>query len=152
MKLIGNKYLLELGVVILVATALVILHEAVRSQSPVVSTPTPSGFATLEPGAVLTMQLLIATLPKTVDLAPKVPEINKATIIIQHSDGTREAYLLTTDMIDTFIKQLPNGDTLDTIIPPQALMGHVAPVTIPAPGNQTYSGTPTIIGTPPSEP
>jgi len=55
-------------------------------------------------------------------------------------------------MYSLFMVQLPAGDTVVDIIPPQSQVGHEPPTIIPDSGNQTYSGTPgTVIGTLPSE-
>jgi hypothetical protein len=147
----SKNYLLIIGGMIVigfVGVLMLLQVPTVRSWSQT-STPTPSGLVTAGPSAPIG----IPSLPKITDLAPKVALTNKATIIIQHADGQREGFLLTPDMVDAFLSQLPAGDQVDNIIPPQALVGHEPPTANPASGNETYSSTPgTVIGTPPSGP
>jgi hypothetical protein len=132
------------GVIVLTLTQV----RAVRS-NPQESTATPSGLVTAGP----TVPIYLPTLPPLTDLAPEVPLTDKTTIIIRHADGEYEAFLLTPDMVEAFLNQLPAGDQLDDLIPPQSLMGHEPPLDSPASGNQTYSSTPSVvIGTPPSPP
>ena len=113
------------------------------------STPTPSGLVTAGPFT----ERYIPSLSEVRDLAPKVAVEDKLTIFIRHVDGKREGFLLPTDMADAFLSQLPAGDKVEDIIPPQSLVGHEPPTANPAPGNETYSSPPGIvICTPPSGP
>ena len=146
-----KKYILILGglIAISVIIALTLTRVFPVYSGPQDSTPTPSGLVT--PGPAIAINT--PSLPKMTDLAPKVPLSNKTTIIIRNADGSREGFLLPPERVDTFMNQLPPGDKIDAIIPPQSLMGHQPPLITPAPGNQTYPGTPgPVVGTPPSVP
>ncbi len=113
------------------------------------STPTPSGIVTLGPVTFAATPMP----PQVTDLAPSVATRDKAEIIIRHPDGSREGFLLSMEMIDAFIKRLPPGDRIETLIPPQALVGKTPPMTIPPSGVQTYPVTPgPAVATPPSGP
>jgi len=81
------------------------------------------------------------------DLAPNLPEYEKPTIIIEHPDGSLAKVLLSIDMVETFENQLPEGDKIVDIVPPQSLMGHEPPRITPPPGYQTFPGTPGNPGT-----
>jgi hypothetical protein len=107
----------------------ILLSTYVRSvrSSPQESTPTPSGPVTAGP----TVPIYLPTLPLLTDLAPEVPLPDKTTIIIQHADGEYEAFLLTPDMIEAFLNQLPARDQPHDIIPPQSMMGHEPPTAEP---------------------
>ena len=144
-----KKYLLGLsGIVLIVVATLMIQVYAVHSQPPLL-TPTPSGLVTLAPNTIISTPTPL----KVTDLAPNVATVDKATIIVQHPDGTRESFLLSVQMIDSILSRLPAGDKIDSIIPPQSLMGHHPLPTVPPLGNESYWGTPgIIIGTPPSSP
>jgi hypothetical protein len=147
----SKNYLLIIGGMIVIGFVDVLmllqLH-TVRSWSQA-STPTPSGLVTAGPST----PIYIPSLPKITDLAPNVAFTDKVTIIIRHADGEREGFLLTTDMADAFLSQLPAGNKVEDIIPPQSLVGHEPPTAHPASGNENYSSTPdTVIGTPPSGP
>jgi len=146
-----RKYFLIFSSAGVIVAIFVLLSTYVRSvrSSPQESTPTPSGPVTPGP----TVPIYLPSLPPLTDLVPEVPLIDKSTIIILHADGEYEGFLLTPDMIDAFLSQLPAGDQLDDIIPPQSLMGHEPPQDTPAPENEAYPDTPgTVMGTPPSSP
>lgn len=146
-----KKYFVVFISAIVIGAIFILLSTYVRSvrSSPQESTPTPSGPVTAGP----TVPIYLPTLPPLTDLAPEVPLTDKTTIIIQHADGEYEAFLLTPDMVEAFLNQLPTGDQLHDIIPPQSMMGHEPPIVTLEPGDQTYSDTPgTVVGTTPSSP
>ena len=78
-----------------------------------------------------TIPIFIPSLPPLTDQAPEVALTDKTTIIIRHANGEYEAFLLTPDMAEAFLNQLPAGDQLDDIIPPQSMMGHEPPTAEP---------------------
>ena len=99
---------------------------SVRS-GPQASTPTPTyGF---DPNATIVLPAgPTAMQPKITDLAPDIPYEDKPAVVIRHSDGSRERYLLAPDMLDAFIKNLPKGDKfVGDIPPPSLLITHEAP-------------------------
>jgi hypothetical protein len=69
--------------------------------------------------------------PEVTDLAPEVATRDKLEIVVQHPDGRRDYYFLAPRTVDTFIDQLPAGDTVVNIIPPASLVGHEPPIESP---------------------
>lgn len=43
------------------------------------------------------------------DFAPGIPMSQKTTILIQSSDSSEEKYVVPTNQVDTYVKQLPPG-------------------------------------------
>jgi hypothetical protein len=43
------------------------------------------------------------------DFAPGIPMTQKTTILIQSSDSSEEKYIVPTNQVDTYVKQLPPG-------------------------------------------
>lgn len=151
-------YVLIPGVLIIIGIVLAMIYIPARSQpSPPTLTSTPSGLVTLGSEEENIPSVSTPTpLLDVIDLAPELPEYDKATIIIEHPDRSHTKVLLVTDMVEEFKNQLPEGDKIVDIIPPQSLMGHEPPrITLPL-GNQIYPGTSenpgTVVGTPPPEP
>ena len=144
------------GVIALAIIGIAIVQvQAVRSQ-PLVATatasPTPPGFATFDPHA--TFQVApTPSIQKKTDLAPNAALADKATIIVQHQDGSFEEFLLLPSMAQAFEKQLPAGDRIVRVDAPQSLMGPPPQLTPPPAGSQPYSVTPgPAVGTPPLSP
>jgi hypothetical protein len=63
-----------------------------------------------------------AVQPNITDLAPDIPYEDKPAVVVQHSDGSREMFLVAPDTSDAFIKNLPKADTLVNVLPPPSLM------------------------------
>jgi len=99
---------------------------SVRS-GPQASTPTPT--YGLNPNGTIVLPIISTAIqPKIVDFAPNVPYKDKPAVVFQHSDGSREMFLLAPDAVDAFLKNLPKGDKLGVIFPPpSARMTHKAP-------------------------
>jgi hypothetical protein len=62
-----------------------------------------------------------AVRPKITDLAPDIPNEDKAAVVVQHADGSREMFLVAPDLVDPFISQLPKEDKLVQIISPGSI-------------------------------
>jgi hypothetical protein len=58
---------------------------------------------------------------RVIDLAPLVPDREKAYLWIQHPDGSRDEVRLTGEMIADYLQRLPSGDRLVAEAPPLAL-------------------------------
>jgi hypothetical protein len=58
---------------------------------------------------------------KTTDLSPNADDNDKAMLIVRHSDGSREAFLIVSDLVDQVISQLPKEDKLVQIISPESI-------------------------------
>jgi hypothetical protein len=117
-----QKYMLALsGVIVIVAVLLVALIQvrSVRSD-PQASTPTPT--YGLDPNATIVLPIMpTAVRPKITDLAPDIPNEDKAAVVVQHADGSREMFLVAPDLVDPFISQLPKEDKLVQIISPGSI-------------------------------
>jgi hypothetical protein len=117
-----QKYMLALsGVIVIVAVLLVALIQvrSVRSD-PQASTPTPT--YGLDPNATIVLPIMpTAVQPKITDLTPDIPNEDKAAVVVQHADGSREMFLVAPDLVDQFISQLPKEDKLVQIISPGAI-------------------------------
>lgn len=59
-----------------------------------------------------------AVQPKITDLAPNNPYEDKPAVVIRHSDGSLEEYLLAPGTVNAFLKNLPKGDKLELKMPP----------------------------------
>ena len=67
------------------------------------------------------------------DLAPQVAERDKAMVVFQHPDGTREWIWVRSEDVDKVVRGFAPGDTLKNIIPPaSARKGMPVPITPPA--------------------
>jgi hypothetical protein len=117
-----QKYVLALsGASLIVAVLLVTLIQvrSVRS-GPQASTPTPT--YGLDPNATIVLPIMpTAVQPKITDLAPDIPNEDKAAVVVQHADGSREMFLVAPDLVDPFITQLPKEDKLVQIISPGSI-------------------------------
>lgn len=82
--------------------------------------------------------------PQYVDLAPSIPDRDKAAIVIRHKDGRIIEYLLPPDRIDSFMRDLDQNDTVVSRVPSLALMEQR-----PAPPNATPE-TDILPGEPPA--
>ncbi|HSW88220.1 MAG TPA: hypothetical protein VLG12_03595 [Candidatus Saccharimonadales bacterium] len=49
---------------------------------------------------------------KTTDLAPGTPNTGKTAIVVRHSDSSYEKFLVPNATVDSYIKSLPQGDTV----------------------------------------
>lgn len=47
---------------------------------------------------------------KVSDLSPEVPNSQKTVILVQHSDSSREKFIMKTDLVAGYIKSLPEGE------------------------------------------
>ena len=135
-----QKYLLILGSVIVIGIVLAVTLAHVRSvrSGPQASTPTPtygSNTSHLNPSGTNILPAMPSVVPPEItDLAPNIPYEDKPSVVVQHTDGSRERYLLAPDMLDAFIKNLPKGDKfLGDIPPPSASMTHEPPVSTEVP-------------------
>jgi hypothetical protein len=61
--------------------------------------------------------------PEVVDLAPSVPDEDKPSVVVQHPDGSRTMFLVAPDMLETFLENLPEGDTFELVLPPPSMLG-----------------------------
>ena len=124
-----RTYLLVISSVVAISIIIVltlIQGHSVRSgpqastSTPPLDRPNPNGVNVLpiKPTAIQ---------PKIVDLAPNIPYEDKPSVVVQHADGSRERYLLSPDMLDAFIKNLPKGDKFLGDIPPPSLMANPQP-------------------------
>ena len=118
-----QKYLLALSGVILIVAVLVLALIQVRSvrSGPQASTPTPT--YGLDPNATIVLPIMSTAVQpkKTTDLSPNADDNDKAMLIVRHSDGSREAFLMVPDLVDLFISQLPKEDKLVQIISPGSI-------------------------------
>lgn len=114
----------------------VLVSGRARGASIPVPTPTPSSHVGNPPGKPDT-SMLVPTPIRIDDLATQTPTPYKVTVVVQHSDGTVEWYLVASDQTSSFIRQLPPTDQVLAIEPPQVLMGHYAIIT-PTPGTVTF--------------
>lgn len=65
---------------------------------------------------------------RVIDLAPSVPDDDKAYLWIQHPDGSQDEVRLTVDMIADYIQHLPPGDQLVSDAPPASIRRVQPPV------------------------
>jgi hypothetical protein len=70
-----------------------------------------------------------AVQPEVVDLAPSVPYEDKPSVVVQHPDGSRTMYLVAPDLLDAFLENLPEEDTLKLVLPPPSMLGSGEPPT-----------------------
>jgi hypothetical protein len=121
-----QKYLLALSSVIVIVAVLVLALIQVRSvrSGPQASTPTPPLDGPNPNGTSVLLIMPTAIQPKIVDLAPEIPYEDKPSVVVQHADGSKERYLLAPDILDAFIKNLPNGDKFLGDIPPPSMLGN----------------------------
>lgn len=134
---------------VLILTLGLFVGERARGASITAPTPAPPGHAGNPPGKPDTSGL--APTPVRVDdLAIQTPTAYKATVVVQHSDGTVEWYLVASDQTGNFVRKLPASDRVLVVVPPQVLMGHYAVIT-PSPGTLTYPSS-RPASTPPSTP
>lgn len=139
------------GIAVSVAALLWLFGTTIAQSQRVAITPTPDHLLKPAPAQEQAAPSQ-PSLPVT-DLAPRVSERDKATIIVRHADGRRERVLLAPAMIDSFISRLPSADKIDTMIPPQSMMGRVPPQAAPAPGTDARPGNPNApIGVQPATP
>lgn len=118
-----RTYLLAVGSVIIVSVVIVLTLMQVRSvrSGPQASTPTPT--YSLDPNATIALpNMPTAVQPKITDLAPNILYEDKPAVVIRHSDGNLEEYLLAPGTVDTFLKNLPKGDKLELKMPPPSAM------------------------------
>ncbi len=154
---VKKKYLIAgVGVITLAIIVISIVQvQTVRSQpsaATATASPTPSGLATFDPYGTFQVAPTLSIQKKT-DLAPNAALADKATIIVQHRDGSFEEFLLLPSMAEAFEKQLPAGDRIVRVDAPQSLMGPPPQLTPPPAGSQLYSVTPgPAVGTPPPSP
>lgn len=123
-----RKYAFALASMIVIGTVLVLALIQVRSvrSGPQASTPTPT--YGLDPNATIVLPVRpTAIQPTIVDLAPDIPYEDKPSVVVQHPDGSRERFLLAPDAVDDFIKNLPNGDQYEGMIPPPSMLGNPQP-------------------------
>jgi hypothetical protein len=120
-----QKYFLALSSVIVIVAVLVLALIQVRSvrSGPQTSTPTPLGGPKGPNPLQLNPNVMPSVVPpeKTTDLSPDVADEDKGTLIVRHSDGSREAFLIAPDLVDQFISQLPKEDKLVLIISPGSI-------------------------------
>ena len=120
-----KKYLLALGGLMAIIAVLMLTLTQVRSvrSGPQASTPTPLGGPKgLNPPQVNPDAMPSVVPPKkTTDLSPNVDDNDKAMLIVRHSDGSREAFLIAPESVDQFIIQLPKEDKLVQIISPGSI-------------------------------
>ena len=99
---------------------------SVRS-GPQASTPTPPLDRANPDGETTLPARPTAVQPKIIDLAPDIPYDDKPSVVIRHTDGSEERYLLAPGRVDAFLKDLPKGDKLMLRIPPPSLLGNPQP-------------------------
>jgi len=87
-------------------------------------TPKPSEFGT--PPVVAAPSVTPRPISRIVDLAPELPERDKATVYVRHPDGTYGLFLINYNMN---ISELPlrTGDVVTKVVPPASLVGHKPP-------------------------
>jgi hypothetical protein len=51
------------------------------------------------------------TMPVT-DFAPNLPMSQKTTLLIRDADSSTKQYIVPTDQVDTYVKQLPAGESV----------------------------------------
>lgn len=124
-----QKILLALGGVIAVAGVIVLALAQVRSvrSEPQVPTPTPNALTPVDPALIPIRPTAIQ--PEIVDLAPDIPYEDKPSVVVQHPDGTRTMYLVAPEMLDAFIRDIPDGDRFVGDIPPPSILGAPEPPT-----------------------
>ena len=123
-----RTYLVVISSVIIITVVIILTLMQVRSvrSGPQVSTPTPT--YGLDPNATIVLPIMsTAVQPKITDLASDIPYEDKPSVVVQHADGSKERYLLAPDMLDAFIKNLPNGDKFLGDIPPPSMLGNPQP-------------------------
>jgi hypothetical protein len=118
-----RTYLVVISSVIIITVVIVLTLMQVRSvrSGPQASTPTPT--YGLDPNATIVLPIMpTAVQPKKPnDLSPNADDNDKAMLIVRHSDGSREAFLIVPDLVDQFISQLPKEDKLVQIISPGSI-------------------------------
>jgi hypothetical protein len=131
--------------VVALAAALAVAAPGGAASRP---TPTPFGPGPHPPG-VPDLSGLEPTPAATHDLAPALPEPEKAMAVVRRADGRREAYFMPPDRVEAFVRDLEPADSLLTLIPPASMTrappphpttvpgagaGPPAPMPTPAPG------------------
>jgi len=120
-----RKYVVALGSLIAIVAALILAFIKVASvhSGPQASTPTPLGGPKGPNPPQINPNVMPSVVPpkKTTDLSPNVDNNDKATLIVVHKDGSREAFLIAPDQVDQFISQLPKEDKLVLIISPGSI-------------------------------
>lgn len=118
--------LISSGVILSVVIILTLMQVRSVRSGPQASTPTPPLDRPNPNGNILSARPT-AVQPKVVDLAPDIPYDDKPSVVIRHTDGSEERYLLAPDTVDAFIKNLPKGDKLMLRIPPPSLLYNPQP-------------------------
>ena len=99
-------------------------------RTPVGTPPT----ATPYPGEIRPPAVFVTPTPrpisKVTDLASDLSEQDKAKVIVQHPDGTFEAFLIRYEM-DLSELPLEPEDVIINLVPPSSLMGHRRPRVTP---------------------
>jgi hypothetical protein len=83
--------------------------------------PPPSSQGPPLPTSAQPVRVGVIHNPKFTDLAPQVPATKKFAIVIRHSDGAYEAYLMPGDQVRDFTQHLRAGDTWVNTFPPTPL-------------------------------
>jgi hypothetical protein len=112
------------GMIAIVAVVSLTFIKVISVRSgPQAPTPTPLGGPKGPNPPQLNPNVMPSVVPpkKTTDLSPNVDDNDKATLIVVHSDGSREAFLIGPDLVDQFISQLPKEDKLVQIISPGSI-------------------------------
>ena len=94
---------------------------SVRS-GPQASTPTPPLDRANPDGETTLPARPTAVQPKITDLAPNIPNEDKPAVVIRHTDGSLEEYLLAPGTVNAFLQNLPEGDKLELKIPPPSML------------------------------
>jgi hypothetical protein len=106
----------DLTAIIAVLILTLIQVHSVRS-GPQIASPTPhlDGYATMifNQSRGTFLPAVPTTAPEQyTDLSPELSFDQKVAVYVLHSDGTRQRYDMAWGMLYSFIKKLPNGDTL----------------------------------------
>jgi hypothetical protein len=136
-----KKYIIGLCGVIAISAVMIFALTHIYSvrSGPQASTPTPSGwpnYPQFNPnGTNVLPEMPSVVPPKLIDLSPNDSSLEKASVIVQLADGSREMFLLGPELnVDTFIKHLPVGDKLINVLPsPLIMMSPQAPTIAPSP-------------------
>ena len=93
--------------IILFLVILVLLLVGLLSYLFIAKKPQPQ---TLQPSTSTEITPSRAPQVKITDLAPGVPNNQKTIVLIQHSDSSQEKVIMKTDLVDGYIKALPEGE------------------------------------------
>jgi hypothetical protein len=130
--------------VVALAAALAVAAPGGAASRPTL-TPTPFGPGPHPPG-VPDLSGLEPTPAATHDLAPALPEREKAMAVVRRADGRREAFFMPPDRVEAFVRDLDPADCLLTLIPPASMTRAPPPHPTAVPGTRAGEAT----GVPPA--